>query len=112
MLFDQLVESITGQKFNVRCIRGPYWLPNEDPDADEHFAYECTLNGKKIIIGEEPEDEFRYVYEADKDTYNFYSKYKKEIMPLIRKAIEQHEQKQRVIGHGASEEQADTITKI
>jgi hypothetical protein len=80
--------------FNVKCIRGPYWLPDEDPEADEHFGYDCTINGKKIVIGEEPADGFRYVYKADKETYNTYVKGKKDIMPLIRKAIEAHELKQ------------------
>ena len=79
--------------FNVKCIRGPYWLPDENPEADEHFAYECTINGKPIIIGEEPADEFRYVYECDDDTYNLYTKNKKVIMPLIAKAIKAHELK-------------------
>ena len=82
--------------FDVKCIRGPYWLPDEQSQADEHFGYECTLNGKPIIIGEEPEDDFRYVYEADKQTYNTYVTHKKVIMPLIKKAIEDHVLKQKL----------------
>jgi hypothetical protein len=79
--------------FNVKCIRGPYWLPDEHTQADEHYGYECTIDGKSIIIGEEPADEFRYVYETDKKTYDLYTKNKKVLMPLIAKAIKAHELK-------------------
>jgi hypothetical protein len=86
------------ESFHVVCTRGPYWLPDEDPVADEHFGYDCLINGNKIIIGEEPADGFRYVYEADKKTYDLYAKDKKDIMPLIKKAIELHELKKGLKG--------------
>ena len=86
------------EHFHVVCTRGPYWLPDEDPDADEHFGYDCLLNGNKIIIGEEPADEFRYVHEADKQTYNLYSKNKAVVAPLIAKAIKLHELKKGLKG--------------
>jgi hypothetical protein len=93
--------------FDVKCIRGPYWLPEEDSDADEVFAYECSLNGGKIIVGEEPADRFRYIHEADKKVYDVYSKNKIKIMPLIKKAIEAHELKQNL-----SNETAKTFEDI
>jgi hypothetical protein len=86
------------EHYHVVCTRGPYWLPDEQPDADEHFGYDCLINGNKIIIGEEPEDGFRYVYEADKKTYDLYTKGKKDIMPLIAKAIKLHEIKKGLKG--------------
>jgi hypothetical protein len=79
---------------DVKCIRGPYWLPDEDPEADEHFGYECTVNGKTIIVGEEPEDGFRYIQAWDGDAYKLYNKDRNKILPLLRKAIEKHELKQ------------------
>jgi hypothetical protein len=79
--------------FDVKCIRGPYWLPDEDPEADEHFGYDCTINGSKIVIGEEPADEFRYIHEWSGDAYRKYKKYKSELLPLIAKAIKAHELK-------------------
>lgn len=79
--------------FNVKCIRGPYWLPDEDPEADEHFGYDCTINGEKIVVGEEPADEFRYIHEWDGDTFRKYRNYKSELFPLIAKAIKAHELK-------------------
>jgi len=86
------------EQFHVVCTRGPYWLPDEDPDADEHFGYDCLLNGNKIIIGEEPADEFRYVHEADKKTYELYYKNKAVVAPLIAKAIKLHELKKGLKG--------------
>jgi hypothetical protein len=86
------------EQFDIKCIRGPYWLPDEVPDADEHFGYDCTLNGNKFIVGEEPADEFRYIYDMDKKDYNMYVKNKKDIMPLIRKAIELHKLKKGLKG--------------
>lgn len=86
--------------FKVKCIRGPFWLPDEPEfadNADEHFGYECIINDKhRIIIGEEPADEFRYVFEADKETYELYTKNKSTLVPLIAKAIKSFELKQKL----------------
>jgi hypothetical protein len=79
--------------FNVKCIRGPYWLPDEIKNADEHFGYDCLLNGEEIIVGEEPVDGFRYIYLCDNDTYDLYAKNKTIVAPLIKKAIEAHKLK-------------------
>lgn len=86
------------QQFDVKCIRGPYWLPDEDPEADEHFGYECTLNGKRIIVGEEPQDGFRYIHEWDGDAYRQYKQYRNEIVSLLGKAIKLHELKKGLKG--------------
>ena len=79
--------------FNVKCIRGPYWLPDEVPEADEHFGYDCTVNGKKVIVGEEP-DGFRYIYEWDGEVYRNYKGWREELIALLGKAIKAHELKQ------------------
>lgn len=86
--------------FKVKCVRGPFWIPDE-PEfasiADECFGYECFINDKhRIIIGEEPADEFRYVFEADKITYDLYTKNKNILLPLIAKAIKSFEVKQKL----------------
>jgi len=110
MNFNSLVNSLLESKqHEVKCIRGPYWLPDEHPEADEHFGYDCLLNGNKIIIGEEPADEFRYVYEADKKTYDLYSKNKAIIAPLIAKAIKLHELK-KGLKDGAKEAWEDILS--
>jgi len=111
MLFDQLVESVTGSDNRVICIRGPYWLPDEDPDADEHFGYDCLLNGDKFVVGEEPADKFLYIYSIDKGMYHTHVK-NKPIMPLVKKAIEDYELKKKMKKAGLSDEQSDTAVKI
>lgn len=78
--------------FRVTCTDGPYWL-----EAEECFAYTCMLNGKEIIIAEENEDGFRYVYKANQKTYNLYTKNKNIIAPLIAKAINNHKLKEELI---------------
>jgi hypothetical protein len=81
--------------FNVKCIRGPFWIPDDPefkdyPWAEECFGYECLINGKRIVIAEENEDGFRYVLDADQKTYDLYTRNKKVLMPLIAKAIDEH----------------------
>jgi len=82
-------------KIEAKCIRGPYWLPDEDPYAEEHFGYDCLLNGNKVIVGEEP-DGFRYMHEWDGQSHNLWKGRRSEIMSELGKAIKAHELKQSV----------------
>ena len=93
--------------FNVKCIRGPYWLPDEQSYAEEHFGYDCTVLGKPVIVGEEPSDGFRYLHEWDHDTYLLWKDHKREVMSQLGKAIEAHELKQSL-----SKETAKTFEDI
>lgn len=77
--------------FNVKCIRGPFWLPDEYEEegyVDEVFGYECTLNGKQLVMGEDNIDDNYYVQVADNKTYDLYIKYARVLRPIIQQAIE------------------------
>jgi hypothetical protein len=113
-MFDQLVESITGPKHHVRYIKGPYWIPDVYPDEDEHYGYDFIIDGEKVIVGEEPEDDFRYIYTIpyDEERQQYYSMYREDIMPLVDKAIEDHNLKEKMKKAGLSDVQASTAVKI
>jgi hypothetical protein len=82
-------------KLDVKCIKGPFWLPDVDPEADEHFGYECTVNGTKIVIGEEPADDFRYIHEWDGEAFRLYRQYRDKILSLADRAIKEWESHQK-----------------
>ena len=97
-------------KFVAKCISGPYWLPDvykEEGHVDEVFGYDCTLNGSKIVMGEDNIDGGYYVQVADDETYNLYIKYIETILPLFNNAIEAYKLKQSL-----SKETAKTFEDI
>jgi len=103
--------------FDVKCISGPYWLPDKfkhkgEGFVDEVFGYECSLNGRYIIMGKDNIDGSYHAQVAGDAVYNFYTDNIKVLKPLFEKAINQFKQKQKAKEAGASEREADTIVKI
>ena len=99
MLFDQLVESVTGERFNVKITKGPFLLIDEYPEVEgwgaeeEHFAYNFTINGHKGVLGED-HDGFRYLISGLSDSFVVVNWRTKKLASLVGKAIEAYELKQ------------------
>ena len=99
MLFDQLVESVTGERFNVKITKGPFLLIDEYPEVEgwgaeeEHFAYNITINGHKGVLGED-HDGFRYLIPDLCDKFVVVNWTSENLSSLVGKAIEAYELKQ------------------